>query len=131
MKIFHFHSATGVYLGEGTADESPLEPGVWLIPANATATTPPQPGDGEQVLMVEGNWQVVAIPQPEPEPEPEPEIEPEVDVLQLARLSRAAAFRDKSDPLFFKAQRGEATIEEWQAKVAEIRSLYPYPDDQQ
>ena len=30
---------------------------------------------------------------------------------------------------FFKAQRGEATIEEWQAKVAEIRSRYPYPQE--
>ena len=29
--------------------------------------------------------------------------------------------------LFFKAQRGEATMEEWEAKVAEIRSRYPYP----
>jgi len=38
--------------------------------------------------------------------------------------------RDEADPLFFKAQRGEATIEEWQLKVAEIRSLYPYPNEE-
>jgi len=31
----------------------------------------------------------------------------------------------EADPLFFKWQRGEATQEEWLAKVAEIRQLYP------
>jgi len=40
---------------------------------------------------------------------------------------KSAAYATESDPLFFKAQRGEATIEEWQAKAAEIRSRYPYP----
>lgn len=40
---------------------------------------------------------------------------------------RAAAYAAEADPLFFKAQRGEATIAEWEAKVAEIRARYPYP----
>jgi hypothetical protein len=31
----------------------------------------------------------------------------------------------EADPLFFKAQRGEATLAEWQAKVAEIKARYP------
>lgn len=43
------------------------------------------------------------------------------------RAKRAAAYTTEADPLFFKAQRGEATIEEWEAKVAEIRTRYPYP----
>ena len=47
--------------------------------------------------------------------------------LATAQRNRAAAYTSEADPLFFKAQRGEATIEEWQAKVAEIRSRYPYP----
>ena len=47
---------------------------------------------------------------------------------RIAEQSRAAAFAAEADPLFFKAQRGEAAIEEWQLKVAEIRSLYPYPE---
>jgi hypothetical protein len=47
--------------------------------------------------------------------------------LATAQRNRAAAYTTEADPLFFKAQRGEATIEEWQAKVAEIRSRYPYP----
>ena len=46
-----------------------------------------------------------------------------------AQAARSAAYTAEADPLFFKAQRGEATIEEWKAKVAEIRSRYPYPQE--
>jgi hypothetical protein len=49
--------------------------------------------------------------------------------LATAQRNRATAYTTEADPLFFKAQRGEATIEEWQAKVAEIRSRYPYPQE--
>lgn len=38
---------------------------------------------------------------------------------------RAEAYRVESDPLFFKAQRGEATMDEWKAKVAEIKARWP------
>ncbi len=38
---------------------------------------------------------------------------------------RILAYREEADPLFFKAQRGEATIEEWKAKVAEIKAKFP------
>ena len=40
---------------------------------------------------------------------------------------RKAAYTAEADPLFFMSQRGEATVEEWQAKVAEIKARYPYP----
>lgn len=46
-----------------------------------------------------------------------------------AEANRAAAYRLEADPLFFKAQRGEATTDEWTAKVAEIKARYPYPED--
>jgi hypothetical protein len=41
------------------------------------------------------------------------------------RRNRAEAYREESDPLFFKAQRGEATNEEWLAKVQEIKNRFP------
>jgi hypothetical protein len=59
------------------------------------------------------------------------EIEAEVarlTALEPARIAtekRRAAYTIEADPLFFKAQRGEATMEEWQAKVAEIKARYP------
>lgn len=45
---------------------------------------------------------------------------------RLAEDSRRKAYLAEADPLFFKAQRGEATIEEWNSKVAEIRNRFPY-----
>jgi hypothetical protein len=50
--------------------------------------------------------------------------------LATAQRNRAAAYTTEADPLFFKAQRGEASIEKWQAKVAEIRARHPYPEVQ-
>ncbi len=47
--------------------------------------------------------------------------------LAQQQSARQIAYRDEADPLFFKAQRGEATLEEWQAKVAEIKARFPYP----
>lgn len=38
---------------------------------------------------------------------------------------RAAAYRDEADPLFFKSQRGEATINQWLEKVEEIKTRWP------
>lgn len=61
----------------------------------------------------------VIIPLPEPEPEP--------PTVEQQRASRAAVYRVEADPLFFMSQRGEATVEEWQAKVAEIKARFPYP----
>ena len=48
---------------------------------------------------------------------------------QNQEQARAAAYRAEADPLFFKSQRGEATTAEWEAKVAEIKARYPYPDE--
>ncbi len=43
-------------------------------------------------------------------------------------VNRRIAYMDEADPLFFMVQRGEATEAEWLAKIAEIKSLYPYPE---
>jgi hypothetical protein len=59
------------------------------------------------------------------------EIEAEVarlTALEPARIAtenRRSAYIVEADPLFFKAQRGEATMEEWQSKVAEIKARFP------
>lgn len=44
---------------------------------------------------------------------------------QQADTNRHNAYVVESDPLFFKAQRGEGTIADWEAKVAEIKARYP------
>lgn len=44
---------------------------------------------------------------------------------EQADSNRRAAYANEADSLFFKAQRGEATVEEWQAKIAEIKARFP------
>ena len=70
MKIHHYHPETGAYMGEGQADESPLEPGVFLIPAHATDTAPPAVKAGKTRTYSGGAWGQVTTPTPEPEPTP-------------------------------------------------------------
>jgi hypothetical protein len=44
------------------------------------------------------------------------------------KQNRQLAYTKESDPLFMKYQRGEATKEEWEAKVAAIAARYPYQE---
>jgi len=41
--------------------------------------------------------------------------------------ARRAAYVVEADPIFFMSQRGEATLADWEAKVAEIKARFPYP----
>jgi hypothetical protein len=56
---------------------------------------------------------------------------PVVPTKAEQEAKRKAAYQEEADPLFFMSQRGEATVEEWQAKVAEIKTRYPYPEETQ
>jgi hypothetical protein len=49
----------------------------------------------------------------------------QADHAAQVEAQRAKAYRNESDPLFFKSQRGEATHQEWLDKVAEIKARYP------
>lgn len=40
---------------------------------------------------------------------------------------RSKAYKKEADPLFFKAQRGEVTMQTWLDKVEEIRQRYSDP----
>jgi hypothetical protein len=48
--------------------------------------------------------------------------------LEKAERERRAAYEAEADPLFFKAQRGEVTQQEWLDKVVEIKQRYPKPE---
>lgn len=45
------------------------------------------------------------------------------------RDARRAAFAAEADPLAFKVLRGEVEQAEYEAKVAEIRARFPYPQE--
>lgn len=48
-----------------------------------------------------------------------------LEPIRIAEANRRATYIAEADPLFFKAQRGEATVQEWQDKVAEIKQRFP------
>lgn len=108
MNVYHYHPETGEYVGASEADESPREPGVFLIPAYATETPPPAAQDLLARVFLNGEWSQIVdrrgetwwteegAPvfidglgdpreaglcdvEPEPTIEPEPEPEPEPD----------------------------------------------------
>jgi len=58
-------------------------------------------------------------------PETNPDEQEQERKVADAEESRRNAYTLESDPLFFKAQRGEATMQEWEDKVAEIKERFP------
>ena len=62
-KIAHQFDPAGFYLGQFEADESPLEPGVYLLPARTTCTPPPaEVPDGKWPRWNGANWVLVNKP---------------------------------------------------------------------
>jgi hypothetical protein len=102
------------------ADESPLEPGVYLLPADSVDAKPPVVPSGKRAKWNGAAFVFEDLPKPEPTPEPTPE-----QIAEAVRNARQIAYMRESDPLFFKAQRGEATMDEWAAKVEEIKARIP------
>lgn len=47
--------------------------------------------------------------------------------IEHTRELRRTAYAREADPLYFEAQRGNGSLEEWKAKVEEICARYPYP----
>lgn len=63
MKTAYQTDAAGRLTGEAQADESPLEPGVWLLPAGATFDAPPAEWpDDKWPRYVAGKWELVTRP---------------------------------------------------------------------
>mgnify|MGYP003653859324 FL=1 len=65
----------GVYVGDTTADQDPLDSTNWLIPAGCVETAPPTITDSQFAKWNGTEWVVEDIPVVEPDPEP---IAPEV-----------------------------------------------------
>ena len=65
MKIVYQTNSDGYFTGPTEADESPLEPGVFVAPAGAVEIAPPSFGPGSAARWVDGVWQIVPAPQPD------------------------------------------------------------------
>jgi hypothetical protein len=89
MNIYHYIADTGIFYSKGVADESPLEPGVFLIPAYATTVAPPEVTEPEVAVFRDAEWSVELLPPPS-EPEPAPEPVPPAPLVELTPAEKLA-----------------------------------------
>ena len=57
--VYNYNPDTGEYLGLETAHESPMEPGVYLLPAHSTEAEPPEAGEHQAAVYRNGAWTLV------------------------------------------------------------------------
>lgn len=88
-KIVYQADHNGYYLGPTTASESPLEPGVFLIPGGCVEDAPPAPGEHQVVQLVNGTWQLVTDPN-YVQPPPPPSLD-ELKATKAEEISNACA----------------------------------------
>lgn len=65
MKIYYFDVETGIYQGEGFADEAPLIRGVFRIPENSTTIAPPSYRAGSEAPFFDPDmekWELRELP---------------------------------------------------------------------
>lgn len=86
MEIHHYHQETGAYVGSGTADSDPMEPGRWLIPANATTEAPLIPAAHQFAAWNGSAWELRDKPPQQPEPAPYVPTRAEVIRGRLAQI---------------------------------------------
>lgn len=100
--------------------------GTTVIPKYHTFQAPPA-NDGHYAMM-RGGWILIEGEKPE-YPPPPPIVDPEQQKIlfnETQKNARAQAYRDESDPIYFKVQRGEANMQEWLDKVEEIKLKFQY-----
>lgn len=56
MIVYQYDEKTGIYAGKMQAQESPREPGKYLIPANGTDLLPPALKENECAVFKSGTW---------------------------------------------------------------------------
>ncbi len=110
-RVAYSHRQPAEAFGSGPFIEADLPAGVALRRLRLS-------GDGQsiEVLPDEGRPRM-------------PLSRPDATTREGARALRAQAFRQRSDPLLGKLQRGEITQEAFKAVAAQIRAEFPYPDE--
>ena len=82
MLAYTYNPITGEFVGTSSVDESPLEPGVMLMPAYSTKIAPPEFNSESQMLYFDFNKNQWSIQDIEAEPEIEKITQEQVDSLK-------------------------------------------------
>jgi len=109
--------ADGYFVGLTNADESPLEPGLFLIPGDCIEAEAPTVSEGKRAKW-NGAWLLEDIPQPEPEPEP---VEP------TYAQKRAAEYPPMADYIDGVVKGDQAQIDAYIAACQAVKAKYPKP----
>jgi hypothetical protein len=109
--------ADGYFVGMTVADESPLEPGVFLIPARAIDAPVPAVPEGQRAKW-NGSWVFEDIPQPEPEPV-------EVPYEETYAEKRAAEYPPITDYIDGVVKGDQAQIDAYIAACLAVKAKYP------
>lgn len=86
----------------------------WFAPTSQRLTEGPPTLQGTEWVQV---WSVTPL-------SPEEVAQNQAEQAEQVRQQRREAYVDESDPLFFKAQRGETPTQTWLDKIAEIKLRY-------
>ena len=111
----------GYFVGTTTADESPLEVGVYLMPANTVDADAPTVPDGHKAKWNNG-W-VFEAP---PEPEPQLVIDPKADWTYVEY--RVAEYPPMADYLDGVVKGDQAQIDSYIAACQAVKAKYPKPE---
>jgi len=108
--------AEGYLVGVATADESPLEPGVFLIPAGCVdIASPTEIPANNRVLFSEQGWVFEPIPIVTPPPLAEPTY----------AQKRAAEYPPATDYLDGVVKGDQAQIDKYIADCLAVKAAYP------
>lgn len=115
MKIYNYHPETFVYIGDSIADESPLEPGIFLIPSCSTTVEPLPNKQGNCVVFDVGQnlWFYREIIEPVQEEIP-------LTYEDLRRIEYPS-IGDQLDALF----KAGVFPEEMAAQIQAVKDKYP------
>ena len=101
MIVYQAHPVSGDYIGESVCDESPLEPGAYLVPAHCTEIKPPEFNPETHVCkfvgkIEEGSWQVFPIEDAVQESDPLNFQPSKEEIEEMVRIEKEALDRKKA-----------------------------------
>lgn len=129
QKIVYQTNEQHLLVGTTLADESPLEPGVWLIPGGCVELAPPAATPGMRVRWQQTQWALEPIPTAPVDPsvaEPEDPMQTYIGIIQQHLDGKAREFGYDNlisgisyadEPAVPKFQAEGQALRAWRSKV--------------